>query len=64
MQVGDKPEYIYDANIKFEPEYKPYRLSYSYALLISWIAVFTYLSLRYEKIRSNNGRTLTHQYPL
>ncbi len=51
MQVGDKPEYIYDANIKFEPEYKPYRLSYSYALLISWVAVFSYLSLRYEKIR-------------
>ena len=64
FKPGDAPEYIYDAKIKFNEEYKPYTLNSSHTMLVGTVVFFSYLTYRYERIREVEGRTLTHQYPV
>lgn len=60
FKEGDRPEYLYDANIKFEEEYKPYRTIYSNTLLISVCLLFAYMTIRYERIRKLQGKKTVH----
>lgn len=61
---GDAPEYLYNSNIKFNPEYKPYTANGNHGFLIMTIVVFSYLTYRYERVRKLQGKTQTHQYPI
>ena len=64
FKPGDAPEYIYDAKIKFNEDYKPYTINGSHTILFSVVALFSYLTYRYERVRELDGKTLTHQYPV
>lgn len=62
FKEGQRPQYIYDAKIKFDEDFKPYKVEYSSAFLVSFIIVMSYLTIRYERIRKLKGKTITHQY--
>lgn len=47
FKEGDRAEYIYDAKIKFEEEYKPYKPYYSSTFLVGVVLIFGYMTIRY-----------------
>ena len=64
FKAGDAPEYIYNANIKFNEEYKPYTANSSHSFIVGVVVVFSYLTYRYETVREQQGKTITHQYAI
>ena len=64
FQAGDAPEYLYDTKVKFDPDYKPYTTNSTHGFLAGIIIFFGYLTLRYERVRELEKKTVTHQYPV
>jgi len=62
--VGDQPEYLYNTHRQFEEEYKPYIHSYSNIFLVGTVALSIYFTIRYEVIRSKEGKGEVHRYPI
>jgi hypothetical protein len=64
MVVGESPEYLYDAKIKFDPQYVPYEKRNNHSFAVMACSVLVFMIWRYEKMRKAAGRTLTHEFPI
>ena len=64
FKEGEKPEFIYDEKVKFDEDYKPYKIHTNSSVLIGFVLLCWYFTYRFEHMRKKEGRTLRHEYSI
>jgi hypothetical protein len=55
FKEGDKPEFIYDSNIAWPEEYRPWRNQVPYEYALGFALLILYIDWRTERTRENEG---------
>lgn len=64
FKAGDQPEFMYDSNVKWPEEYKPWNVQVPYEYAFGLVLLILYIDWRTDQQRVKLGIQDTHSEPM